>query len=119
MRNVPTTFLEINLLTPKHWFVSILYLEEPHGHGDSIEGNVPPGWSLSSPGDDLQQRPLARALGAEDSVQLATMDLEGDVFKDDSSPDTPYQLLKTGAGFNLSLGNNYIKQDESMDIYRL
>ena len=29
------------------------------------------------------------------------MDLEGDVFEDDSCPDTPYQLLQTGAGLNL------------------
>ena len=34
-------------------------------------------------------------------MKLAAMDLEGDVFEDDSCPDAPYQLLQTGAGLNL------------------
>ena len=79
----------------------LLYLEEPHGHGNSIEGDVAPGWPLGPPGDDLQQRSLARALGAEDSVKLPAMDLEGDILEDHPCPDTPYQLLQTGPGLNL------------------
>ena len=78
-----------------------LYLEEPHGHGDPVEGDVAACWSLGPPGDHLQQRPLARALGAEDGVKLAAMNLEGDVLEDNPSPDAPYQLLQTSAGLNL------------------